>query len=77
MIICLCVCVLSTRNQMTIKEAYESAATEKLAGVKEYTTDITHQLASQFHVTEASYSSARLVQTSNGATLTVAYSTVR
>ena len=54
MIICLCVCVLWTRNQMTIKEAYESAATEKLAGVKEYTTDITHQLASQFHVTEAS-----------------------
>ena len=65
MIICLCVCVLWIRNQMTIKEAYESAATEKLAGVKEYTTDITHQLASQFH---GGLHTVVLVQTSNGAT---------
>jgi hypothetical protein len=62
-----------TRNQMTIKDAYESAATEKVAGslegqedkiydsIKEYTADITHQLATKFHVTDTSIS-----QTSNG-----------
>ena len=62
-----------TRNHMSIKDAYESAATEKLSGVlegqeekiydsiKDYTSDITHQLASQFHVTDAS-----MTQTSNG-----------
>jgi hypothetical protein len=62
-----------TLNGMTIKEAYECAATEKLAGslegqeekiydsIKDYTSDITHQLAGQFHVTDAS-----TVQTSNG-----------
>ncbi len=60
-----------TRNHMSIKDAYESAATEKLSGsldpdkiydsIKEYTSDMTHQLASQFHATEAS-----MTQTSNG-----------